>query len=747
LGVLVLLAGHAATLVVGASAEVYTEDSGIHYGITAVHVLLIPIALLALAVLKKVFGCRSSGDSSGTKPCGCTFDGLLFHPILTYLPVAIIAMWIIIHKEFIQDTQPGEIPSCDEENSIFAALYHGKGKMDIENVLFVMVQAIPVVVLMAMALLPVRIPPGLNPEERREKTEERNEQYYELLIVGLAMAFDMVDLQSNVHDDDQKGNHKLVYIILVFSTLSLFQLAQLSYAWRFHFMESVPWQVFWSFYGTIFQEIPFLSIRLYLLISSEGGMHGLIFPLKNALGIALNVYDIYSKCKEEKDKPGKPKEVKEKWETVQLGFNLFCPLAVLFAHLGVLIWRVISVRDTKFAGLVLLLMPFVGVALVRLWQLVQKIKGLDQVIAQKLAALNPPNQVQKDNFELKQTPKPTDQVLPQSQDDEDSTPAPQPTRFESWFQRLTLVIYVIVAFTLDVLLIQGLRDTDESFSYIKPKLSPCEGEYGMTETPTKNTVIVTDNLSYLVIQLSFPLVVFARAWMPRGELSFTRYASLLALDLTIAFDIVEFGKVLVDMLTDPKVSDETDDNILTAFFVFMLAGMLLLATMEGGLDLEPETEAEKKSVLRKKAVWTALLVLCLDAPFFIIRVYVMTQFKVDIDDMELIFLLKNILFIVFGTYRVITLLRDTCKPPNADSNLPPAAGDQSNDTGSAKYLAPGGITGANTATELEKPDGMSSPFVASNAAALLNSQANQDTSDSNQQKLDNALYIPMEASA
>ena len=158
--------------------------------------------------------------------------------------------------------------------------------------------------------------------------------------------------------------------------------------------------------------------------------------------------------------------------------------------------------------------------------------------------------------------------------------------------------------------------------------------------------------------------------MPRGELTFTRYSSLLALDLTIAFDIAEFGKVLVDVLTDSKVSDEADDNILNAFFVFMIAGMLLLATMEGGL--------ESVSALRK-IIWTALLVLCLDGPFLVIRLYVMTQYEVDIDDMELIFLLKNVLFIIFGIYRVVTLILECRNPKKENENW--QQGNQSTGTG------------------------------------------------------------------
>ena len=86
LGVVVVLAGHAATLVVGASAETYTGDDGeINYGITAIHILLIPIAFMSLAVLKNVFRCScSSFDGSDAnpnpqeQPCNCKWSSCTF---------------------------------------------------------------------------------------------------------------------------------------------------------------------------------------------------------------------------------------------------------------------------------------------------------------------------------------------------------------------------------------------------------------------------------------------------------------------------------------------------------------------------------------------------------------------------------------------------------------------------------------------------------------------------------------------
>lgn len=53
-------------------------------------------------------------------------SGRFFHPILMYLPVTIIAMWITLHKKYVMDTDEGDVPDC-EERTIVSSLYHDEG--------------------------------------------------------------------------------------------------------------------------------------------------------------------------------------------------------------------------------------------------------------------------------------------------------------------------------------------------------------------------------------------------------------------------------------------------------------------------------------------------------------------------------------------------------------------------------------------------------------------------------------------
>lgn len=149
------------------------------------------------------------------------------------------------------------------------------------------------------------------------------------------------------------------------------------------------------------------------------------------------------------------------------------------------------------------------------------------------------------------------------------------------------------------------------------------------------------------------MVVLARAWMPRGTLSLARYSSLLALHLTVAFDIAEFGHLMVGLLSTPATwINDTATSVRWAVLLFVGAGMILLAVMEGGLESESKN-TDKKYI--RQIFWTLLLLLLLDGPYFILRIYVVATFKIDIEDMQLLFVMKNILVVVFGTYRIITL--------------------------------------------------------------------------------------------
>lgn len=121
----------------------------------------------------------------------------------------------------------------------------------------------------------------------------------------------------------------------------------------------------------------------------------------------------------------------------------------------------------------------------------------------------------------------------------------------------------------------------------------------------------------------------------------------------MAFDVAEFGHLAVDLLSREETYLDSE-SIRHAVLTFVAVGMILLAVMEGGLESESDN-TDKKYI--RKIVWTALLVLLLDGPYFIIRVYILASFKIDVEDLQLIFMLKNTLVVAFSIYRIVTLAK------------------------------------------------------------------------------------------
>ena len=129
-----------------------------------------------------------------------------------------------------------------------------------------------------------------------------NKELSQLLMTGVAMSFDIVELQDNIQNDDLRNNKTLAYLILVFTSLSLLQLLQLSEALAKRAVSSARWEMFWTVYSIVCQEIPFLIIRIYILTVSGFAIVQLIFPLKNAYSIVFGVYHIFAILKTTKRK-------------------------------------------------------------------------------------------------------------------------------------------------------------------------------------------------------------------------------------------------------------------------------------------------------------------------------------------------------------------------------------------------------------------------------------------------------------
>jgi hypothetical protein len=158
-------------------------------------------------------------------------------------------------------------------------------------------------------------------------------------------------------------------------------MAQLSHLFASRVAKSLRWEAFWTIYGVVFQEIPFLSIRIYIIVLEGMAITEIIFPLKNAFGIVFGIYHAYALLKTKKKESELKRnslpdaEVVERdersilWSKRKRAFNMTFPLLFLFAHLGLLTWRVIVVRDEiLYCLLSLIVLPFIGITVPRAYQ-------------------------------------------------------------------------------------------------------------------------------------------------------------------------------------------------------------------------------------------------------------------------------------------------------------------------------------------------------------------------------------------
>jgi hypothetical protein len=103
-------------------------------------------------------------------------------------------------------------------------------------------------------------------------------QLSQLLVTGTALSFDIVELLDSIQNEEVRDNKLLAYFALVFSSLSFLQLLQLTEALASRVVRSRRWEMFWTVYGVIFQEIPFLTFRIYTMVESGFEIIQLIFP-------------------------------------------------------------------------------------------------------------------------------------------------------------------------------------------------------------------------------------------------------------------------------------------------------------------------------------------------------------------------------------------------------------------------------------------------------------------------------------
>lgn len=179
------------------------------------------------------------------------------------------------------------------------------------------------------------------------------QQLSRLLVTGVVISFDTVELQNNIRNEDVRNDESLAYVILLFTSLSLLQLLQLSEALARRVMSSQQWEMFWTLYGIVCQEIPFFVIRIYILCVSGFEVVQLIFPIKNAFCIIFGIYRMFAIYKraqteeqEEQDETNSAASSEMHTDTIErLVIRGVIPILVLMAHLLLLIWRVTVVHD------------------------------------------------------------------------------------------------------------------------------------------------------------------------------------------------------------------------------------------------------------------------------------------------------------------------------------------------------------------------------------------------------------------
>ena len=128
--------------------------------------------------------------------------------------------------------------------------------------------------------------------------------------------------------------------------------------------------------------------------------------------------------------------------------------------------------------------------------------------------------------------------------------------------------------------------------------------------------------------------------MPKGGLTSEAFSSLLQVAVAMAFDIAEFTHLIVD---EPDL--HKDRTLLILVLVFTSTSILLLVQIDVGMA------SDKK---QSKIIWTLMTILFLDGPFFCIRIYIALKFNTE--NLQLVFLLKNLFGIIFGGYHVLSLL-------------------------------------------------------------------------------------------
>ncbi|XP_062506469.1 uncharacterized protein LOC134183037 isoform X2 [Corticium candelabrum] len=702
-----------------------------------------------------------------------------YHPMVIYMGVAIIASWLILVGMYIDPptTESEEkflnvtanlsdeelsrqllvIRTRDAKESL-ATIQDSIGNIGIsinvtldiqfETIAYVGIQFITPVIIFTRWMMP--------------RVDLTNKELSQLLMTGVAMSFDIVELQDNIQNEDLRSNKTLAYLILLFTSLSLLQLLQLSEALAKRAVSSTRWEMFWTIYSIVCQEIPFLVTRIYILSVSGFAIVQLIFPLKNAYSIVFGFYHIFAVLKIRKGKlkieerqqklsatmlmdtsdgmsgsflfkitdtiSSVAQSIVEKkslylsWSKIFVSFIL--PVLILIVHLLVLIWRVTLVnKNGVFWLLALSVLPFAAITIPRIIQYRQgiakekmkvniwyqplliylivaitcfwliilpladndKFLSNDVIISRNgLTTACDLTKVDTDRNRSKLLSS-IATVLPSPTAEPYSHPVtffavPSPTpieRAENAVETNTTGLSANqTATSTSITAIPTHTRTISTSTTAIPTYTTAISisttatfndtrtiSKGTTTTPNNTAISINktftsakftgfvncerdasdpqlaDTVSYALLQLVLPLTILGRWWMPKEGLTSKAFSSLLQVALAMAFDIAEFTHLVVE---EPQL--HKDQTLLILVLTFTSTSIFLLVQIDVGMTSD-NTVSE--------IVWTTLTVLFLDGPFFVLRVYIASEYSTE--DLQLVFLLKNLFGIIFGSYRVISL--------------------------------------------------------------------------------------------
>lgn len=151
------------------------------------------------------------------------------------------------------------------------------------------------------------------------------------------------------------------------------------------------------------------------------------------------------------------------------------------------------------------------------------------------------------------------------------------------------------------------------------------------------------------------LLIVARWLLPKGEISRDQLSQLLLVFIGIASDILEF--ITEGIRTEEISCDFTMVSLILAVWAWSLIQFALTLTVTGSSN-SSKSKTPRPSwyalCCGSEICAIAVTVLVQDGPYFVVRLYIMIEYKVT-NQLMLFFTTKNALVLLLQVYRVIVV--------------------------------------------------------------------------------------------